>query len=137
MNTWNTILLALMLGGGASMVMPDAAAASGNALQGVWGGERMQLSIDPQGARLSADCASGSIGTPLVVNARGGFVARGHFSQHQPGPQQADEEAPPNARFSADVQGDLMTLTITTDATTTPQVVKLRKGAHVKLLRCM
>lgn len=137
MKTWNTILLALTLGGGASMVMPDAAAASGTALLGIWGGERMQLTIDPQGARLSTDCASGSIGTPLVLNARGGFVARGHFAQHQPGPQQADEAAAPNARFSAEVEGELMTLTITPDVATTPQIVKLRKGARVKLLRCM
>jgi hypothetical protein len=135
MKSWHWGGMAILLGGAMSMAVP-AAPASASAL-GTWGGDRLQLTVDAQGARLSTDCASGSITTPLVLDAHGAFTASGTFEQHQPGPQRADDDGPPPARFSGDIHGDLMTLTIKTGDTAAPQVFKLRKGVHVKLVRCL
>ena len=66
------------------------------------------------------------------------FLAPGFFGQHRPGPQRADVGiAQVNARYSGEVRGGLMKLTVLPEGTGTPLVVKLRKGASVELVRCL
>lgn len=116
--------------------MAIPAAPAGATALGIWGGDRLQLTVDAQGARISTDCASGSIGTPLVLDAKGAFSASGTYEQHQPGPQRADE-GPPAAQYSGTIEGEQMTLTIKPAGAVAPQVYKLRRGLRVKLVRCL
>lgn len=111
----------------------DSTAAS--AALGIWGGDRLQLTVDATGARVALDCANGSISMPLVLDAHGSFAANGKFETYEPGPQKADSGGAATVRYSGVVKGDLMTLTIHTG--TTPQIFKLRKGVAIKQVRCL
>lgn len=135
MKTWQYAALVAAFWGGAAMAA-DATAASAAAL-GTWGGDRLQLTVDAQGARLKLDCASGAINSPLVLDAHGAFMASGTFEAQQAGPQRADESGAAPARYSGSIKGDLMTLTIQAGADAPAQVFKLHKGVNVKLVRCM
>ena len=115
--------------------------ASGNpataTLDGQWGGDRLQLVIDPNGGRVETDCASGAIVGPLKLAKNGKFVAFGTFEQYRGGPQRADEPQPAvNARFSGEVKEGVMKLEILPAGASAPQVFNLRKGARIKLVRC-
>jgi hypothetical protein len=111
-------------------------------LQGVWGSlpgsERLQLTVDAKGARFEMDCASGNLMGPITPGGDGKFSATGTMEQHQGGPQRADQAALAVAtKFSGQVAQGEMTLTITPQGASAPQVFKLREGARVKLLRCL
>lgn len=114
----------------------NASAAEG--LVGLWGGDRMRLTIEAGGANLQADCATGRIAGPIELSPAGTFAATGVFEQHRPGPQRADTNAaPPGARYSGEVKGDTMTLSILPEGASTPLSFELRKGVDVKLVRCL
>jgi hypothetical protein len=107
-------------------------------LAGRWGGEQTQLAIDEHGARLEMDCASGTMVGPLRPGSDGRFVAEGTFTQHQGGPQRADEGGQaPKARYSGEVRAGVMTLSILPEGASKPQVFTLREGVSVKLPRCL
>jgi hypothetical protein len=112
------------------------------ALQGVWGSlpgsERMQLTVDANGARFEMDCASGTLAGPITPGADGKFLATGTFAQHQAGPTRADTSAAAvAAKFSGQLTQGEMSLTVTPPGASAAQVFKLREGARVKLLRCL
>lgn len=108
---------------------------------GLWGGDRLQLTLDAGGGRLAGDCVSGSFNGPLTLNQDGSFRASGSFEQQQPGPDRADAGKQPAG--SADYAGALsadglsMRLTIQTAGAAAPQVFTLRKGVKLKLIRCL
>lgn len=105
---------------------------------GPWGGDRVRLVVDDRGAKLETDCASGSIQGPIEVGASGAFVAKGSFVQHIGGPQAAD--AAPRAgtaQFSGQIEGDTMRLSIMSAGAPSAQQFTLRRGAVVKLVRCL
>ena len=107
-------------------------------LTGQWAGDRMQMSADAGGARFELDCASGMINGPIKLSKAGKFVAQGSFEAHHPGPQLADEAAPANkARFSGEIKNGVMRLTMLAAGTKIPQVFQLKKGARIKLVRCL
>lgn len=115
-----------------------AGAAEARAIEGQWGGDRMNLVIDAAGAQLELDCASGRMVGAIRWEANGRFSALGTFDQQQAGPQRADaDHAATPARYSGEVNAETMTLSILTEGAKTPQVFKLRKGARVKLVRCL
>lgn len=131
--TWFKMGMAV-LGG---LVMAGASADPG-VLEGKWGGDRLRLVVDKAGATVETDCANGQIAGPIKLSAAGAFEAAGTFEQHQGGPQRADAPASsPGARYSGQVEGDLMTLSITPAGATTAQTFRVRKGAAVKLVRCL
>ena len=110
----------------------------GGTLEGRWGGDRLQLTLDANGGRLELDCASGTIAGPVKSLANGKFSAVGTFDQHSPGPQRADEAAAVGkARYSGEIHDGAMTLSILAAGAGAPQVFHLRKGAAVKLVRCL
>ncbi len=126
--------------GGLLMTAPlTLGAPSEGAIEGTWGGDRLQLVVDAKGAgRVELDCASGAIAGPLVLSEKGGFAAAGTFEQYRSGPQRADESAPvTKARYEGTVENGMMTLSIWPEGAAKPQVFKLRKGAEVKLVRCL
>lgn len=111
---------------------------SPTALNGEWAGDRMQLTFTPNGARIEMDCASGAINGPIALGRNGEFAARGQFERHHGGPQRANEFAKPSkARFSGKVTGDVMTLSILDKGARVPHAYTLRKGARLKLVRCL
>ena len=112
--------------------------ASAGPLDGRWGGDRMQLTIDERGWRVEMDCAGGSIAGPVALTETGAFAASGSFEQYRGGPQVADVPAVrSNARYSGQVKDGVMNLSILSEGDQKPQVFTLRKGASVKLLRCL
>ena len=112
--------------------------AAGSSLEGLWGGDRLRLVVDAGGAGIETDCASGRIAGPITLTPSGTFAASGTFDQHQGGPQRADVQPPPSsARYSGEVKGDLMTLSILPAGASAAQTFHLRKGAPVKLVRCL
>lgn len=113
-------------------------ASAAGVLDGTWGGDRLRLVVDAEGAKLEADCASGRIAGPITLSRSGTFELTGVYEQYQAGPQRADTQArTTSARYSGEVKGDVMTLTILPAGTSTPTSYQLRKGAAVKLVRCM
>lgn len=117
-----------------------SAAAAEPAMDGSWGGDRLQLTIDAKGGRLESDCASGSFTGPLVLAKDGRFVAAGNFTQHQAGPDRADVDAPmTRANYAGEVKPDGVTMTLSIQAAgmDAAQVFTLRKGVKVKLIRCL
>jgi hypothetical protein len=126
--------------GGLLMTAPLVSAVhSDGAIEGTWGGDRLRLVVDAKGAgRVELDCASGAIAGPLMLNEKGAFAAAGTFEQYRAGPQRADEAAAAkNARYEGTVEGETMTLSIWPEGAAKPQIFKLRKGAAVKLVRCL
>ncbi len=107
------------------------------ALQGLWAGDRLQLVIDAQGGRVESDCASGRFAGPVTASADGKFSLQGHFENHQPGPQRADATETATARYSGELQGNTLRLTITPAGAGAAQVYTLQSGARIKLLRCL
>lgn len=113
-------------------------ALAGSSLEGVWAGDRMRLVVDAQGATIEADCADGRVVGPLTLASDGSFVARGTYVEHRSGPQSADVPAVPvPARYSGTVEGDAMTLSVLPDGAKRAQTFSLKRGASIKLLRCL
>lgn len=108
-------------------------------LEGYWGGDRLQLVIEATQTRIEMDCASGTINSPLQLKKNGSFQALGTFVQHQIGGPQRADEAPAlgDAHYVGKVKGEMMRLTILPAGAQTPQEFKLRKGVHIKLIRCL
>lgn len=132
MNRWSQAWIAV---GGVTM---NLAAAAGPALEGAWGGDRLRLVVDAQGATVQADCADGRIAGPIVLSQGGSFVASGTYAEHKGGPQVADEASgPAQARFSGELRGDTLTLSILPAGAKVAQTFRLQRGATVKLVRCL
>src|SRR5262245_13995915 len=77
------------------------------------GGRGKDLAIMERGAAAEVDCAQGAVGEPLVLDKEGWFEATGTIVRDQPGPQSILK--PPvteKARYSGQVAGDQMTLTV-------------------------
>jgi hypothetical protein len=143
MTVIKVLACAIVCGG---FLMNSSAAPNGltsAALQGVWGSlpgsERMQLTVDAKGgARFEMDCASGALSGPITPSSDGKFLATGTFEQHQAGPSRADKAAVAVVtQFSGQLTQGEMTLSVTPQGASAPQVFKLREGARVKLLRCL
>ena len=117
-----------------------AGAAPGKALEGHWGGDRLQLLLDQTGGTVRLDCSSGTLSGPVRPDADGRFSAVGTFEDHgsSQGPQPADSgQAAPAARYSGELREGTLRLSILPDGAREPRVFELRWDAMVKLLRCL
>jgi hypothetical protein len=126
------------------MASPEAQASGGLVappLEGVWGtgmeGERMLLTVTPEGGRIEMGCATASLVGPIHPGGDGKFQAVGSFERHRPGPEMANKSAAVSARFVGELQDGVLTLSMLPEGATTPQVFKLRQGVRVKLFRCL
>ena len=121
-----------------ALAMAGAVAAADALLQGEWGGDRLRIVIDASGASLETDCASGRITGPIKISPTGAFAADGTFERHLGGPQPAEPRGKPStAHYSGEVKGDVMTLTVVPEGATAALRFSLRRGATVKILRCV
>ena len=81
---------------------------------GVWGGAHIALTVTDEGARISFDCASGEIATPLVTDDEGRFAIEGVLVAERGGPVRSDAEPERKAaRYSGRVTGRTMNLDVT------------------------
>jgi hypothetical protein len=79
---------------------------------GSWGGKEASLVLTTSGGALSYPCGAGTIDSAWTLSSAGLFVASGqHFFGGGPVPPQGPTPHP--ARYSGQVQGDDLTLTVT------------------------
>jgi hypothetical protein len=79
---------------------------------GSWGGKEASLVLTASGGTLSYACGAGTIDSAWTLSHAGQFVASGqHFFGGGPVPPQGHPAHP--ARYSGQVQGDKLTLTVT------------------------
>jgi hypothetical protein len=77
-----------------------------------WGTEHLELEVTAEGATLDFDCATGTIASPIAVNAQGNFRVKGTFTRERPGPVMRDSNPASAAIYSGSIKGDTMHLTI-------------------------
>lgn len=80
---------------------------------GTWGGQGISVDVKETGARIEYDCAHGTVDEPMVLDAEGGFDARGLHYRESPGPvREGRQPRGEPVRYSGRVEGDTMTLTV-------------------------
>jgi hypothetical protein len=94
--------------------------------------------VTAKGAELEFDCAAGQIAKRIVLDSRGKFNVAGTFAPEHGGPVQRDESSPAaNARYSGQVSGDSISLTVTAASGGAPiGSFNLTKGAEPSLMKC-
>ena len=107
-------------------------------LDGYWGGDRANLTIDAKGAQIELDCAHGTFATPAKLDRNGRFSSDGVFVIYPPGPDRVDAPDPRRAaNYSGKLTGSTLTLAVKVAGEPSPQRFRLQKNARVKLLRCL
>ena len=80
---------------------------------GSWGGIGIGMVVTGTGARIEYDCAHGTIGEPLLLDADGRFEVKGlHFREHGGPVREGEEERGEPVRYTGRVTGENMTLTV-------------------------
>ncbi len=132
-------LFATILAMIAMTASPSDAATKAKTLSGVWGGDRMILTMRPKSGEIDMDCASGTISSKIILDAKGRFVVRGTFEQHFPGPVRAEDFAARGkpVAYSGQVVGNTLKLAITRPGSAETQNYTLRQGEKPKLVRCL
>jgi hypothetical protein len=105
---------------------------------GRWSGEHVTMLVTAKGVELEFDCAAGQITKPIVLDNRGKFRVAGTFAPEHGGPVQRDESSPTsNARYSGEISGESMVLTVTPASGGAPiGSFNLTKGAEPSLMKC-
>ena len=106
------------------------------ALIGLWGGNRVMLTLDDRGGKLESDCAFGTIAGAVHPGDDHRFKATGTFQADMSGPAAGDAAAPP-ARFEGQLHGDILLLSVHTRGKADPQHFTLHKDRRQKLIRCL
>lgn len=121
-----------------SMSAQHAQGANRPVPEGVWGGEHLRMEVTATGAALEYDCANGTIERPLVLDARGRFLARGTHAPERGGPTPRNgRPAAARARYVGVVRRDTMTLTVTLENRKQPiGVFTLTRGTEALLMKC-
>jgi len=105
---------------------------------GLWGGEHIRMDVTETGATIEYDCAHGTIEQRITLDRRGWFNVSGKQAAEHGGPVRQNEElAGDPVRFSGQVNGKTMKLTVRN--TVTKELVgifTLVYGADPKLRKC-
>ena len=115
-----------------------ATAATGSSgLEGKWAGDRLIMTVRPDGATIKSDCAHGAINQPLHLDRHLRFSAAGTFTADEAGPQRADVavRAIPS-KFRGQLAGDTLDLSIEAEGQELRKF-KLQRGGTAKLVRCL
>lgn len=127
-----------MLLGALSAASAGQAADAPAPLLGVWGGDRVNVVFGLDGARLTYDCAAGSIAGPVHPDSRGRFSVPGTHQAYRPGPERADQAATVRAAsYDGQVTGAVLELRVRVDGDAAVQSYRLEKDRKVKLARCL
>jgi len=104
---------------------------------GDWGGARAGLTVEDKGARLELDCAHGTIGQRLTMDAKGAFQTDGRYFREHGGPTLRDEKNEGlAARYSGTVSGRSLTLTVKLGDGETLGPYALALGRPPRLMKC-
>lgn len=111
-------------------------ASSKPVVTGAWGGQHASLNVSDKGAKLEFDCAHGEITKPIKPDSHGRFNVPGTFTMEHGGPVMRDEKPDSSpARYSGQVKGDTMTLTVTRGREKLGTYA-LKRGEAPKLMKC-
>ena len=106
------------------------------ALEGIWGGDRMNLEMTGSGGQLQLDCATGTINGAVRPDSTGHFKAKGEWSVHSGGPHRLDEaQKIDKASFVGHVSNGTLHLQVTANGGL--QKFTLTQGKRVKLVHCL
>jgi hypothetical protein len=132
-------LLAAGMGMMAMAASATGAAARPKMLSGIWGGDRMILTMSPTGGTIRMDCANGTIKGKIIPNAKGQFTASGTFDQQHGGPTRAEDFVAGGrpATFRGQIVGETIKLSIIESGSAGAQSYVLIKGKSEKLVRCL
>lgn len=87
---------------------------------GTWGANGIAMEVTKAGARIEYDCAHGTIGGPILLDAEGRFDVRGqHFPEHGGPVREGEDSNGQPVRYTGHVAGDTMTLTVTPEGSDT------------------
>lgn len=106
---------------------------------GVWGGQHIILEVTESGAKITYDCAHGTIDQKMVLNSEGRFDLPGTHVRELGGPVRSDHRVNSHpARYTGRIEGRTMTLTVTlTDTKESAGTFSLTHGEQSELTRCM
>jgi len=118
---------------GINLLAPDKVAV------GLWGGMHIGLRVKDDGASIQYDCADGTIGQPLVTDDKGNFEVTGIHNKGHGGPVIIGEKPDSHpARYTGQVNGETMTLTVTlTDTKESFGPFTLTYGKQPRIFRCL
>jgi len=81
---------------------------------GTWGANGIALEVTASGARIEYDCAHGTVGGPILLDADGRFDVEGrHFREHGGPIREGESSDGQPVRYTGRVAGDTMTLAVT------------------------
>ena len=105
---------------------------------GVWGGDRLNLTIDARGGAIETDCGRGTIAMPIHPDRHGRFTTAVAMERFRAGPQMADAgPATRKVTVAGRIVGDVLELQIPSADTGPLQRYRLQRGQRVKLVRCL
>ncbi|HST50965.1 MAG TPA: pilin [Pyrinomonadaceae bacterium] len=105
---------------------------------GTWGGQHIALEVTAEGAQVEYDCAHGTVDQKFVTDAEGRFDLRGTHVREHGGPVRSNETPDTHpARFTGQIKGDTMTLTVTeTDTKEVAGTFTLVFGQPAHVMKC-
>ncbi len=116
-----------------------ASALEPSQLEGVWGGEHVEVTFDASGAgRVEYDCAAANMSAP-IIGSGGTFDATGEFLPGHGGPVM-ENEIPVRrpATFHGTISANRFSFSVTlTDSHTVIGPWSAFRGRHAQLLRCL
>lgn|SRR2546422_3599284 len=106
---------------------------------GLWGGDHVTMTVASAGVHFEFDCAHGSVGTTLVLDARGQFSATGAFVREHGGPIRQGEESDSHpASYAGRVAANTMMLTVRlTDLAETIGTFTITYESPGRVVKCL
>ncbi len=130
------LLLAAYLGRGVKTAAADEDFFGFDVPAGLWGGPGIEIETTSEGATLQFDCASGTIETPIALNAFGNFDVPGSYLMERDALGNRVRELHP-ARFQGTIHGDFLGLTVVlSDTGTIVGVFSATRGMRSSLHPC-
>ena len=108
-------------------------------IDGVWGGEHVELVATQSGAVLDYDCAQGTIDKMPVPDANGEFVVEGTYTRESGGPTHVGDRPDIHpARYAGRLFGNSLVLTVTlTDSGDVIGSYTLVQGERGRVYKCL
>jgi len=109
------------------------------ALQGIWGGPHIGLTVGTLDTGVEFDCAEGTIFGPYLVEKDGSFAWAGDFTRGTGGPTRVGEgqQPPIPATYVGVVKGPEMTISVELEDHTVIGPFALERFAEPQLTRCL
>ena len=128
----------IVLSGALLMATAADSTAAGAPLVGDWGGRQIRLSLAETGGKVDFNCASASIDSAVMPDAKGSFTATGRYEAFDAGPMHNADAAPKTiaAHFTGHVDGNTLHLSVHRKGSEAESYT-LERDRRVKLIRCM